>query len=129
MKAGETKLPVPARREGKSILYMEILGMESHPEQQGSPVQVLQLPCPPMTALVLLFHPRLGVFIRKNLPRWMLLSRGPILSLGATSGTQDPALGWLAFRAARSSLPFTGGIAQGAGRQLGPQRWMPPARR
>lgn len=103
--------------------------MESRPGQQDSPVLVPQLPCSPTTALVLLFHPGLGVLIRKNLPRWMLLSLGMILSLGAISGMQDPALGWLGFRAERSPLPLAGGVAQGAGRRLGPQRWMPCARR
>ena len=127
MKAGEPKLPVPAQKGGKSILHAEVLGMESHPGQQDSPVRVLQLPCSPTTALVLLFHPRLGMLIRKNLPRCMLLSLGVILSLGAVSDMQDPALEWLGFRSERSPLPLAGGVAQGAGRQLGPQCWMPHA--
>lgn len=35
---------------------------------------VLQLPCFPTIALVLLFNPSLGVLIRKNLSGWMLQS-------------------------------------------------------
>lgn len=58
-------------------------------------MQVLQLPCSPVVALVLLFHPRLGVLVMKNLPRWMLLSLGMILPLEAVCGTQDlPWGGW-----------------------------------
>lgn len=57
--------------------------MESCSGQQRSPVQILQLPCPPMTALVLLFHLRLVVLVReKNLPASMLHSLVVILFLG-----------------------------------------------
>lgn len=111
-KAGESELPIPAQRGGKSILILhtEILGMESCPGWQDSPGWVL------LAALVLLFHPSLGVLIRENLPGWMLLFLGLILFLGAVSSTQDPAVGWFGSRAEGSLLPLSGGIAQGAGR-------------
>lgn len=123
------KTPCPCSEGGKSILHREILGMESRPGWQDSPGWVLQLPSSPTAALVLLFHPRLGMLLRKILPRWMLLFFGVILSLGAVSSMQDPALGWLGFRAETSLLSSSGGVVQGAGCWPGPQRWMPRARR
>lgn len=45
-----------------------------------------------------LFHHRLCVLVRKNMPRWMLLSLCVCdFVLGAVSGMQDSTLWWLEF--------------------------------
>jgi len=52
------------------------------------------------------FTLRLGVLIRKSLPRWMLFFLGVILSSEAVSGTRVPAPGWLRFRAEGRCSPW-----------------------
>lgn len=112
-----SSLSLPWRGEN-SILHVERLGMQSCPGWQDGTVQLLQLPHSFTTALILLFHCRLCGLVRKDMPRWMFLSLGVILSgsclqhagpypvVAGVSGREVTTLGW--------------SIAQGPGCRLAP---------